>query len=322
MPYDASFTSRPSSSAMDQNSLSPSGSVSRSTTRSLRRLAAATPPSSFNARLSTADTIGPGPRHLSSMNMQDVFDDENLQSAKDIRTEIELVEAEGRRLLDAFNGLELSTLTRRQRRPTRMSPVVSPSSDGSRSREGADNSTWTLTPERRRRGTDVDATSIRSNTSVGTTLSAAKSQHSGIRLRTTPGANKSVAILRKNSLSSVSSRATSTHGLPPVPPLPSARSIGHLGVGSTSSVNLSRSIGHSPLSALPESDSTDRQSLAESRFGGPGDLNDDEDIIALEGELGDIRKRRGEVTARYETRLEYLRAKLKGAELHEKLLRK
>lgn len=55
---------------------------------------------------------------------------------------------------------------------------------------------------------------------------------------------------------------------------------------------------------------------------GQADQIDDADIIALEAELADIRKRRGEVTARYETRLEYLRAKLKSAELHEKLLRK
>ena len=49
---------------------------------------------------------------------------------------------------------------------------------------------------------------------------------------------------------------------------------------------------------------------------------DDEDIVALEAEMADIRKRRAEVTARYEARLEYLRARLKGAELREKLLKR
>ena len=38
-------------------------------------------------------------------------------------------------------------------------------------------------------------------------------------------------------------------------------------------------------------------------------------------EMEDIRRRREEVSIRYEARLEYLRAKLKGAQLHEKLLR-
>jgi hypothetical protein len=314
-PYDATFTSKLGSSNTDQ-SLNLAGGASRSTTRSLRRIAAATPPSSFTARISGTEAVSPSSKPVSSMNMQDVFDDGNLQTAKDIRHEIGVVEAEGRRLMDAFNGLELSTLTRRQNQAPRLPSMVSPSSDGTRSHNG-DGSTWTPMPDRKRRGVDVDTISIRSNTSAGTTLSAAKSQHS----KRTPAANKSVSLLRKSSLSSVSSRGNSSHGLPPVPPLPSTSSnLGHLGVGSSSSVNLTRSTGHLPLSALAESEIVDRRSFAEARSGlGP---EDDADIVALELELADIRKRRGEVTARYEARLEYLRAKLKGAELHEKLLRK
>ena len=42
----------------------------------------------------------------------------------------------------------------------------------------------------------------------------------------------------------------------------------------------------------------------------------------IEIEMEDIRRRREEVSLRYEARLEYLRAKLKGAQLHEKLMRK
>ena len=42
----------------------------------------------------------------------------------------------------------------------------------------------------------------------------------------------------------------------------------------------------------------------------------------IENEIEDIRRRREEVSLRYEARLEYLRAKLKGAQLHEKLMRK
>lgn len=314
-PYD---TSRTGATATDQR-LSPTESMSRSTTRSLRRLATATPPSSFPARISTAETIGPGFKPVSSMNMPDVFDDGNLRTARDIRHEIGVVEAEGRRLMDAFNGLELSALTRRRNQPSRLQSVVSPSSEGSRSHNG-DGSNWTLTPDRKQRGADADALSIRSNTSVGTTLSAAKSQHS----KRTPAPNKSVSLLRKTSFSSISSssRGNSSHGLPPVPPLPGTSSnLGQLGVGSSSSVNLARSTGHLPLFALAESEIIDRRSFAEARPG-TGTDQEDADIIALEMELCDIRKRRGEVTARYETRLEYLRAKLKGAELHEKLLRK
>jgi hypothetical protein len=39
-------------------------------------------------------------------------------------------------------------------------------------------------------------------------------------------------------------------------------------------------------------------------------------------EMDEIRRRREEVSRRYEGRLEYLRAKLKGAQLHEKVLKK
>lgn len=47
-----------------------------------------------------------------------------------------------------------------------------------------------------------------------------------------------------------------------------------------------------------------------------------EDEAQLENEMEEIRRRREEVSGRYEARLEYLRAKLKGAQLHEKLLKK
>jgi hypothetical protein len=50
-------------------------------------------------------------------------------------------------------------------------------------------------------------------------------------------------------------------------------------------------------------------------------ISDDEDLAALEAEMAEIRRRRAEVMGRYEERLGYLRAKLKGAELHEKILR-
>jgi len=45
-------------------------------------------------------------------------------------------------------------------------------------------------------------------------------------------------------------------------------------------------------------------------------------LAKLENEMADIRRRRAEVVARYEAKLELLRAKLKGAEMHEKLLKR
>ena len=53
-----------------------------------------------------------------------------------------------------------------------------------------------------------------------------------------------------------------------------------------------------------------------------GGSREDDDLAALEAEMADIRRRRAEVIARYEARIEYLRARLKGAELREKLMKK
>jgi hypothetical protein len=53
---------------------------------------------------------------------------------------------------------------------------------------------------------------------------------------------------------------------------------------------------------------------------------DELDLLGLEADaaeqLSEMRRRRLEVEARYEARLEYLRARLKGAELHERVMRK
>jgi len=50
-------------------------------------------------------------------------------------------------------------------------------------------------------------------------------------------------------------------------------------------------------------------------------LDEDPETAALLAEVQDIQQKRDEVTIRYERRLEYLRAKLKGAELRERLLK-
>jgi len=48
----------------------------------------------------------------------------------------------------------------------------------------------------------------------------------------------------------------------------------------------------------------------------------DPGLYALEVELVDIRRRKADVSARYERRLEFLRAKLKSAEIRERLSKK
>ncbi|KAK0204830.1 hypothetical protein DFS33DRAFT_1382721 [Desarmillaria ectypa] len=95
------------------------------------------------------------------------------------------------------------------------------------------------------------------------------------------------SIRRKGSVSSVSSQGTSLLSVNR-PTL-------------SSHTSLSRSSGHLPLGVHGTRSS---------------------DTVGLEDDMIDIQRRRLEVTRRYEARLEYLRARLKGAELHEKLLKK
>ena len=181
--------------------------------------------------------------------------------------------------------------------------------------------------------------SMHSATSNGTSLSAHRSPVRSPRVvPSTPLVSQPISLGRKSSLSSISSRGRSgtTSGAPYLPALPS--SLGRLWSGSSSSVNLARSTNHLPLAPVAEGDSREsieghrrhlRLDTSSSALLGPsstsprrnGLIGDDGDITALEAEMAEIRRRRAEVMGRYDERLGYLRAKLKGAELHEKLLR-
>jgi len=271
------------------------GSASyHSISRSMRRLGTP-PPSSFPIR-------NPDPKHSPSILTSDVSpDDEKVKSSQDIRLEIEAMEAEGRRLLDAFNGLELSALTRSQHMSGHPPLPGSPSISAMNRRNGGEYSDSFLTAGGSasgrgtpHHGSDADGVSLRSTTSYGTNVSQPRSHRPNPSLRIPGPLVASTAAIRKRSMSSLSSRAR-------VPPCstPPALVHGRLGeLGSVSSVNLVRLQG----SMLT--------------------MDEDPETTVLEAELFDIRRRRQEVTARYQDRLEYLRAQLKGAELREKLLRK
>lgn len=227
-----------------------------------------------------------------------VFDEEHLDNVQEIRREIATVEAERKRLMDAFSGLELTSLTKGY---GQVSAAIE-----SRTRGDDADATW----RSQRFASDSDALSTRSGTSVGTTLSISRSAYSSRRARPmksgSPIISRPGSLHRKNSTSSVTSQGKiigSTLPIPPVPALPS--SLGLFNVGNNSSISLARS--HIPLSSLAEDDGAENE----------GNAATDE-----QNETADIRKRREEVGARYDARLEYLQAKLKGAELHEKLMRK
>ncbi|KAG5648440.1 hypothetical protein DXG03_005014 [Asterophora parasitica] len=278
-------------SQSDQSSpfLPSTPSASRSAA-SIRRFA--TPPSSFPGRGLGSDT----PSRSSAFNHDLMQDDDRLQTTSEIRQEISAVEAEARRLMDAFNGLEMTTLAKLQRQHGRTLQDSAAAAD----------SMWMMVPEGRSQRrvviADSDVASLRSATSGGTAASMTrKTRSKGSLTAPTPlNSTRPGSLRRKNSSSSVGSGERKLGGrsnIPPVPALPA--SYGHLGVASHSNVSLARS--HVTMSAVPEDEQTEGK---------------------IESEMDDIRRRRDEVSERYAARLEYLRAKLKGAQLHEKLARK
>ena len=246
--------------------------------------------------------------------IRDVFDDENLTSATDIRNAIALTEDEGRRLVEAFNNLE-STMTRRiQKQKAHRLPTTTPANinillGGREWREHrlvSSPSTPSLDSKPRHLSSvesNSDGISIRSGSSNKTSLSQSRSipllpKPPPISPFSSHFRTSSIAMRRKDSVSSMSSQA------------PSHVSAGMLGVSS-----LSRSTSHLALRRLKDS----QMSISTETVGQiVSDRQDsDEDV-----ELSDIRKRREDLIGRYTARLEFLNAKLKGAELHEKLLRK
>jgi hypothetical protein len=215
---------------------------------------------------------------------KDIFDDESLLTAKDIRAAIASTQAEATRLLDVFNQVESTTSQRIhlqtvQRLPSATSPR-SPDTKHHRRVPGA---------------LDLsDGASVDSISSARTSLSRSKSV-SSLRSKLHPSSPLSSRHLSPiHSTHSVSSLASQvpSQGLPAVSSTTVAYSSRSMLAGSEEMQSLD-AVGHE----LVEEASTHTG-------------------------VYEVQQRRKDVMARYEARLEYLRARLKGAELHEKLLRK
>ncbi|KAK2459646.1 hypothetical protein APHAL10511_008291 [Amanita phalloides] len=241
-------------------SFSPTGT--RSNAGSIRLLNS--PPSSFRAS------------GLENKQLGNYIDDDRLQTSQEIKQEILSVEAEAKNMMDAFNGLELTALTKLQKATGRNS-VIAPDTM---------NSAWTLASDgQSRMNVDNDRLSIMSGISGRTSTSIARSACSARQVRSNKSLGSPVragALLhRQDSSSSVNSSG------------PGGAALNLM--ANSSNISLTRSITH--MRVVPENG-------------------------VEEEEMEVIRRRREEVMLRYDARLEYLRARLKGAQLHEKLLRK
>ncbi|KAG6856882.1 hypothetical protein H0H87_012462 [Tephrocybe sp. NHM501043] len=244
----------------------------------------------------------------------EIFDERNLYTAKDIRAAIIATEAEAQRMQEAFDDLESSTTFRVTQQNARRLRAATPEHVTAL----MDGSNWRTykpptTPQLERKShyvalptadtiTVTDNSSVRSiSSSIKTSLSRSKSI-SSLRSKQNPTSPHSArfstsvsspppSILRKNSVSSIISQA-------------------RLGVASSGS--LSRSTGHLPLGMVVEGEDATEPLQ-------PGTADTD---MSSHPEVSEIQRRRDQVMARYVARLEYLQARLKSAELHEKLLRK
>jgi hypothetical protein len=273
--------------------------LSSRSTVSIRHMA--TPPSSFPTRIIQNNRTN---------SIYNVFDEEHLKTVKEITQEIQNVEAEAKRLMDAFSGLEVTTLARLQRHHIR------PSLKSVEFRMGSSESHWSRDSESRSRriflaDDGMSTISMRSGTSAGTTpsvsASLARSAHSPMKAtRTKPVSftSKTGSLHRNNSVSSIASERTGGRTLS------TSISHGHLKGVNSSNNSLLRSTGNLPMDTVLEDEKVSMSTTVRLEA---------EDA---ENEIEDIRRRREEVSVRYEARLEYLRAKLKGAQLHEKLMRK
>ncbi|KAG5651936.1 hypothetical protein H0H81_006878 [Sphagnurus paluster] len=262
----------------------------------------------------------------------EIFDDHNLHTAKDIRAAIAATEIEAQHLRQAFDGLESTTTYRVYQQHARRLPAATPEHvtaliDGTDWRHHrprgpphphtppSHSPSPSLSPRplslahsensRKRRhrhvpsGVDspIDSASLHSDSSNRTSISRSRSI-SSLRSRIPhltsplsprpPQTSSASSMRRKNSVSSSSINSQSA----------SYR------FGVTTPSSLSRSTGHLPLRVLAEGDDAD------------------EADVYTHPEVTEIQQRRDEVMARYVARIEYLQARLKSAELHEKLLRR
>ena len=305
------------------NSLHYASSISsRATTRSAK------PPSSFHLRQPTASP------QLLPRTHEDDDDDDRPKSAAELREEIENVESEGRKLLDAFNGLELTALTKSRT----VGPMSAPPDGTINARRltshpdstslSISGSSFILVPER--------SPSMRKQTNGQTHAIPLVSQP--VNLKRKPSVVNSITGSFKSSTMSTvppslhSSRSSPnllSSTLPPPPPMPALPiavsnssaallkkrpSIMRQRQSTQTTITVSRGPHTTPpvpASRPPPSPQSPRQIVTT-----------DPTLHALEAELADIRRRKSDVSQRYERRLDFLRAKLKSAEIRERLSKK
>lgn len=288
-------------------------------------------PSSTTTKFGSISPSNVSSRYIASP-VRDVFDEGSLVTAADLRTALSTTEEECRRLTGAFNDLEANTLRRIRKRRARRLPMNTPASVDIVLAGGEWREHRLLSPP----SSPLVETSSRDQYNIRpspSTLAPPSPQTAKGSLLT-----RSASHVGLRKLTPPSSRD-------PSGPLTDRRKHGGSGRGLVSS-----------QSTLPSGWAGDTRNRSSQRHGGQNEgplspsweqaqhgkgagylytspevdpLDDDDDypedsqsmaydIQALE----DVRRKRDDLVTRYTSRLEFLRAKLRSAEIQEKLRRK
>ncbi|KAG5647002.1 hypothetical protein DXG03_001726 [Asterophora parasitica] len=305
---------------------------------------------SFNPPLSPRRTIPTLPS-ISTLSVDtpssisvtnEVFDDRNLNTVKEIRAAIIATETEAQRLLEAFTNLESTTVHRVEFQNARRLSITTPDHPSAQ----MDGTDWpshhhpqmpsppSPIPSRSDRKGKGRANGHRHMPSLVDSIADSSSVYSA---SSSISRSKSISSLRSKQPphppSPLSPRFPSLASPPPQPtrrPRSSRKNsvssvVSHgtrLGISPSPSLSLSRSTGHLPLRTLIEGEGASRFFFT--------DRDGDWNLRSRPGtaetlahpEVQEAQRRRAEVMARYSARLDYLQAKLKSAELHEKLARR
>ncbi|KAG8932541.1 hypothetical protein FRC01_013311 [Tulasnella sp. 417] len=277
---------------------------SRATGRSARG-----PPSSYNLRRAVAE------------GMDDDDDDAHRQSSAELRTEIAQVEAEYKRIMDNYHGAEMATLAKLPNR-VRPSPSARPLSAVSQTtvKELSFAAVSTI-------GESSSTPIIQEKTSSKHIKSASSQSKLSVSL------SRFGSLRRKGSVSG-SQTTPSSPALQPALSLTHKTSLMSLPTNGRPSFNKSSSnlmLPPTNMSIRSRPSNVSARDRPPSALGLAGmdesedvDMEDDEerDARKAQKQLDRIQSSREDAVKRYENRLEYLRTKLKSAEIHERLLKK
>lgn len=274
---------------------------SRATGRSTRG-----PPSSYNLRRAVVEGL------------DDDDDDVHRQSSAELRTEIAQVEAEYKRIMDNYHGAEMATLAKLPSRP-RPSPSARPLSAVSQ--------------------TTVKELSFAAASSIAESSSPKSPEKAGGKgqIKSMSSQSKlSASLGRFGSLrrkGSVSKTTPSSPALQPALSLSQKPSLMSLPNGrpSFNKSNSNLMLPPSNLSIRSRPSNVSATDFPPSALGLAGmdesedaETENDEEREARKAQkqLDRIQSSREDAVRRYDNRLEYLRTKLKSAEIHERLLKK